>query len=821
MFKQLNSEYAKIETIVGYDCSYSTSPSCNGFDTSFYHSKTQSIVKDLDPAKTLFMRWDNSHNQITKNELENINRMKKGFGGTSPVSFFQFIKSIGFRGKLIFISDGQIPENCAQQCSEILMDWKFEYINIYLIYTGGAINESVSCALTRNSPHTVENYRDISNRTVVNVSNTDFEFVYKLDSIKTIEEFLDNKETLKNVLISINMGTSGNKELHTKLVDLKNRLVKYESKSFLKTADNPVTRLIESFNSQNFDQLSTAELDKVWKMYYKIEDSASDDDNDWKKLIDKFISWCAGSLINAFDRNKITNREAKAVTVPVIPTETAEIVESLDSLEGLETGMNNLNLTCPITLEESSNFVILMKKSHSSIFEDLPTNVRDSLINCPLNILRNHDLLNYIKSLLDCVISLEAYQELVEYGMSDKSPLTRNEIFGGLCLGKDKSHVQVTNSTLRYALSSGKSLGNIDLWFAVIYFIVKRDMADHLKEYLPLLEEHLKYRLVNSKSYMCLSGLPNYPTYSVPLGLAIWTSVMATTSQVSIIRDPKNDPIRLHLSYSLDLIELLEILKITVPAELIQHIHRLKTLRYFLLEIKKGKDILFKTKNLIEALSYNAIETDNLWVLIDGEISDEQIESVINKLPTFTSPLEVSEIHDIFKLCENGVNKTESDIYIPYKFDVKSSLKSKVKNWSFDENIPTHKVPICPQTCRPYSTVLENGKMRTWLEKAHEIYGSELFSTNNFFGNYVFNNKKYPNKSEFLNHIFLYHYTREKTTLPICVEQFVDEVFTDYEDILKTVNPDDFAYRWNNSVHKEERKRLESGFGFRPSVTEF
>jgi len=66
---QVNSEYANIETVVGYDCSYSTSPSCSRFDTSFYHSKTQSIVKNLDPSKTLFMRWDGSHTKMTKSEL--------------------------------------------------------------------------------------------------------------------------------------------------------------------------------------------------------------------------------------------------------------------------------------------------------------------------------------------------------------------------------------------------------------------------------------------------------------------------------------------------------------------------------------------------------------------------------------------------------------------------------------------------------------------------------------------------------------------------------------------------------------------------------
>ncbi len=797
---KINSEYANIETIVGYDCSYSTSPSCNNFDTSFYHQKTQSVVKSLDPSKTLFIRWDGSYTIITKNQLEDINRSQKGFGGTSPVSLFQFIKSIGFTGNLIFISDGQIPENCAQQCSEILMDWKFEHVSIYLIYTGGVINESVSCALTRNSPHTIENYKERESVTIVTVNAEDFKFVDNVDSIKTIEEFMDKKETLKNVLISINMGTAGNKELHTKLVKLKNRLVKCESKSFLKSSNNPVSRLIESFERLNPDP---SELDNIWKMYYKIENDESDDENDWKKLIDKFISWCAGSLSNAFDRNKITNREVKAVVTPVIPSENVEILEDLSE------NLSGLKLTCPITLSDTSNMIILVKKSHSSIFEDLPTNIRDSLINCPLNALRNNDILLHIKSLLDCAISIEAYQELVEYGISDKSPLTREEIFGGLCLGKDQTHVQATNSTLRHVLTSGKSLGNIDMWFVVVYFIVKRGMADHLKDYLPLLEEHLHYRLLNSKSYMCLSGLPNYPTYSVPLGLAMWCSIMATTSQLSLIKDPKNDPLRLHLSYSLDIIELLSILKINFPSQLINHIHRLKTLRHFLLEVKKGNDHSFKLQNLIDALSYNAIETETLWVLIDGMPKIEQIQRVRSKLPTFCESLDDSDIKYIFDKCDS--NKAEADIYIPYNFVNDKTPKVQTKNWKFDHNVPTHLVPICPQTCRPYYNVPDkNGFKTTWLDMAIEIYGYELFSTNNFFGNYVFEYKKYPSKSEFLNYIFLYHYKREKKTLPICIEQFVDEVFNDYENILKSVVPTDFADRWSKSVYKDVRISMES-----------
>jgi len=796
----LKTNYSNYENLVAYDCSHSTSPSCSGFDTSFYHSKTQSIVKHLNSSNTLFIRWDDKHTVISKIDLEEINKKKKGFNATSPVSLLKFIKEIGFKGNLIFISDGQISDNCVQNCSEILSDWKFNSVNVYLIYTGGTVNESVSCALTRESTHKIEVYKNresYSYPDIITVNENDLKTVYNVELINTIEEFLNQKETLKNVLISINMGTNGNKVLHSKLVELKNRLVKSESNSFKKNDDDPVSRLIKSFDKHN---PSLVELDNVWKMYYKIEDGDDRDENDWKKLIDKFISWCAGSLLKAFDRNKISNREASAVSEPVIPSESVNILE-----EKLE----DLKLSCPITLSEysSSNMIILMKRNGSSVFDDLPTNLRDSLINCPLNALRNNEILIYIKSLLDCVISIEAYKELVDYGISDKSPLTREEIFGGLCLGKDKSHVQATNSTLRYILTGGKSLGNIDLWFAVIYFIIKRGYADHLIDHLPIVEEHLKYRLLNSNSYMCLSGLPTYPTYSVPLGLALWCSVMATTSNLSLMKNAKNDPIRLHLSYSLDIIELLNILNINVPTKLLVHINRLKTLRNFLLEVKKGKDQTFKLKNLVDALFYNAIETSNLWILIDGEVSDEQISKVKCQLPNVCKELSNTEIKDILELCDS--NKAEADIYIPYNFEIKPYVKCIAKNWTFGKDIPYYKVNISPKTCRPYYNIIENGIKKTWLDNAIEIYGYTIFSTNNFFGNYVFQNKKYPTKEEFFNYIFMYYFTRNKKTLPICIEQFVDEVFTDYEDILKSIEEKEFAKRWNESIYKHIRENME------------
>jgi hypothetical protein len=424
-----------------------------------------------------------------------------------------------------------------------------------------------------------------------------------------------------------------------------------------------------------------------------------------------------------------------------------------------------------------------------------------------LNALRNNDIINYVKSLFDSVISLESYKELVEYGISDKSPLTREQIFGGLCLGKDPSHVNCTNSTLRQVLTGGKSLGNVDLWFAVIYLIIERGFVPYLYDFLPIIREHLIYRLFNSKSFMCLSGLPTYPTYNVPLGLALWSSITATSCNSELLKNPKNDPLRLHLSYVNDIIDLLSLLDIKIPQDLIRHIKRIKLLRNFLLEIKKGHENKFKLENLLNALDYKGIQTENMWILIDGEIENEQIEKVKRKLPEICKELSRDEIKYIFELCNS--NKAEADIYIPYNLVLSMSSNKFIRNWKYEMNVPYSYVKISEKTCRPFFNIYEKGKQITWFEKAHKIYGYDFMSINNFFGNCVSEKNKYPTKNEFLEYIYLYYSKRDKTTLPMCIMQFVNKVFDEYKEIMEKIEPEEFANRWNKSVYIDVRTSME------------
>jgi len=753
-------------TLIGYDYSGSTG------NRPFYHSKTQDIVSEF-PDKTI-ASWDNTCEIISRERLEFINKNLQGRGGTSPICLVDYIIKNDFHGHLVLITDGDIYSYEVKRCSDRLIEWKFEKVSVYLIYTTGTVNESISCAFTRNSPHHIEmyNYSNILESSVT-ISDEDFECVNAISEINTIDEFLNKIDIFDNVLMSVNMGTTGNSVIHKNLVQLKNRLIKNSSN----------VKNISEIDKLN-EELTVDNLKNVWNLYYNGS-------NDWSKQIDKYISWCSGGLVNTFDRR--SNREINNPTTPVIAPETA-------STEITSSSVQPFSIECPIMLEKSTNIIILFNKITESLFDSVSDNVRESLINCPLNALKNNDAIAFLKRTLGHAISIEAYKELVDHGISDKSPLTRDDIVGGLCLGSDFSHVKATNSTIRHGILGGKSLGNVDLWYAVFYLIVESGYVEHLKEYLPAMREHMIYRLNTSQTYMCLSGLPTFPTYKVNLKTALW-SVISATAIPNI--QPKNEPLRFHLSYSEYIIELAEMTELCFPIGINIHINRLKTLRFFLDKIKRGDKTFI---NLINALKYNAFETPYLWIMIDGKPSPEQLDSVRSKLPEYCKYLSTSEIIYILNLCENNKNKTESDINLPFNYNYDKYVVTTTKNWNYEENIPYHKVEISVHSCRPFYNVDKNKK---WIDVATEVYGQNFISIDSRFGEFVIKYGKYPTKTEFLVYLYNYYSSRGKQTLPICIRQFVDEVFEDHNYIIENVRVSEYIERWSYTISIKNRINIE------------
>ena len=312
-------------TLIGYDYSGST-----GYK-KFYHDKTQQIVSDI--KDKIIACWDTSCEIISSDKLKNINNNLIGNGGTEPNCLVDYIIKNNFHGHMVLITDGEIAGYSVKNCCDKLIDWKFEKVSIYLISTSSNINESISCAFTRNSPQNIEIYNyDTSLSNNITVTQDDFELIHNILEINTIDEFLNKIDIFDNVLMSINMGTKGNTTIHKNLVQLKNRLIKNTSNS---KGNTVIERLLE--------EQSTDNLKNVWNLYYTGS-------NDWTKQIDKYISWCSGVLENSFYRN--SNREITRDTTEVVPSETA-------STEISQIKTEPFSIECPVMLEQSTNLIIL------------------------------------------------------------------------------------------------------------------------------------------------------------------------------------------------------------------------------------------------------------------------------------------------------------------------------------------------------------------------------------------------------------------------------------------------------------------------------
>ena len=780
------------EYMLGYDCSGSTN------NSDFYHRKTQDIVERLidncevaidgkDVTNVIRLRWDGAVVEMTKNSLLMLNKAKRGYGGTYPGVLVDYIVKNNFHGVLVLITDGQISPVDVRKCSDKLSDWKFKKVFVFIIETSsyGNIEESISCAFVRNSPHMIEIYNNDGTlkQNVVEITQESFAILEKLDSIMDEEIFLSFVPELDNLLMSINMGTQGNSEIKDTLVKLKKRIIQKRSNNIGGVSE--ISDVVGNPNTEN--------LGRIWNLYYYGSSSL----NSWEKTMDKYISWCSGSLLNTFDR-KIINRERMAEVVPPAAPEILELV----------TNSSSTIAECPILLADSCNLMILIRKK-DSLFKFLGQedhkDLKELLTNCPLNALNHAVVLDYMKGLMDNVISIEAYKELIEHGISGESPLTREDIIGGICLGSHESHVKFSNSVMRQCLTNGKRLGNIDLWFAVIYvMIVEKRLVPHLDDYLPHIREHMIYRLENSTTYMCLSGLPTFPTYRVPLKIALWSVLSAS----AVTDNPRHEPIRLHLPYASVMFHLIGLVGLFVPEGMTEYINRLECLRWLLNEKKKGDRE--KIENIVEAFRYNFIllKEEDRFIYLDGMPTEQQTMTVKVKLPGMFDLLSREEILYLNKICDT--NKAEADIV--YHMRTKpSDIEIGSKIWNYEATMPYSKVDICEATCRPYYYVDYRGGKK-WTEKAKEVYGEggRLISLNKLFGDYICENNGYPTKNAFLVYLSDYFGRRNKKTLPVCMSQFLEEIFDEYKEIMEKVSVKDFIERWNRTLEIREREWIEN-----------
>ena len=203
------------KTLVAYDYSGSTR------NQKFYHETVQMILKQYEPYDVVL--WSHCLTISSQKELEMINKNKAGCGGTEPIVVAEYLDKIQYTGHVVLITDGDISEYSVNRLDEFMKNHilKVSHIDCYLIYTGWKLNATVIAPFLSRFSHSVTLFNDENTPPVLLAKGgTTFkEFINKLQSIKTIEDFEQQYDELFSETISKLLGKANDLSIKGVIAD--------------------------------------------------------------------------------------------------------------------------------------------------------------------------------------------------------------------------------------------------------------------------------------------------------------------------------------------------------------------------------------------------------------------------------------------------------------------------------------------------------------------------------------------------------------------------------------------------------------------------
>jgi hypothetical protein len=492
---------------------------------------------------------------------------------------------------------------------------------------------------------------------------------------------------------------------------------------------------------------------------------------DIEKKISHLINLC-GDLTGQYSIGQIkSNKMATAATAKESKLDQAVEIQDLSKNP----------IECPIIMDEDVPQILI--DECEPFLLGVEKNIVDDIAACPLRILNYPELRAKFKASISTFTGVKFADKLL------KNPYTQNRLLGAIPLGTHKSHVEVGNHTIAKLIAGGKIMGNLNLYYAVIWYLINEGEIEFLKPIQANATEHLLHRLRSSKTMASLCGLAQFVTTQIDTDVALWYCV----SSGYLNQPTDRDTFRFHF-YNLDpMIKMVQVLGYPLHEGTRAHLNRTRCLLNLLSKFKKlstkeKKDFkylftglyqnaIFLNEETLSTLSarFKEVEVVTSFVPIDGEASAEQISRIREQLPKYTQELTLEELYHISTLLD--AQKSASDIFLDYNIKVPPLPKPEVR-WCYGlSHIDESKVQFNPKTLRPFYT--SAGKR--WDECAKETFKvsdvNMLFKGCKYLENYVLKFEKLPNHAELL----LFYFNRyveagKETTLPLLTHQWTQEL---------------------------------------------
>jgi hypothetical protein len=423
-----------------------------------------------------------------------------------------------------------------------------------------------------------------------------------------------------------------------------------------------------------------------------------------EKKISYLISLC-GDLRGQYSLGQIkSNKMATAQTAVQGQLDKAQEVEDL-SKNPIECPIIMDTDVPQILIDECEPFLLGVEKC-----------IVDDISACPLRLLNYPALKAKFKAQLSTYTGVKYCDKLL------KNPFTQNRLLGAIPLGTHKSHMQVGNHTIAKMVAGGKVMGNLNMYFALIWFIVNEGEVEFLKPIKANIEEHLLFRLRNTRTMASMCGLSQFVSTQVSTDIALWY-----TANSGFLNNPvEKDTFRFHLFNLQHILKLIRLLNYPMHQGFQRHYQRTLALYHLLDSYKRcsphqrkamkclfrglyQKGFLVDTSKLEKRFRENEVCSE--FIPVDGPADEVQIQEVKSRMPAFCKDMLREDLLYVCSLLDD--HKQIQEIFLDYTVEVPAVPEAQV-NWKYGLEHYKHNIKICPLTMRPLS--VDNNK--SWAKSA-------------------------------------------------------------------------------------------------------
>lgn len=780
----------------------------------FFQAILGEILAENYNATDYILAWGDEAFPLHYNQLTSIITYSKprSNGIANIVDIAKAVDLFGL-SRLFIISSGE----CGLAIDLISADQYLISKNIVIkecnafIVTQGSFNAHVAAPFCRHCPSKITyihgTLRNIQRINIRTVSENDMKLLQTLSQIQTIDDWNKYYVSIKNALEARLMCSERDLVMRDTIIKMRNRVVN----SLTISAVSPVDSFVQALESNDIDTALNlgSEIVQTAVTPEDIERQTSL----LLKLTDGDINYQPSFENDSIRSNRVSRSK--------------EVVE-FNHINAIELQSSAGVFECPVSYEEETDPCIMVVLPERPLLARIENDVVEKLLDCPLSSMILSKLLVKIADHLDHPISLKTLREAHAINKPiNKSPITRKQLLGAICLGAHPTHVAATNYILSHLFSGGKKLGNMDLWFAVIWLMIEQGKVPYLNEILPFVREQMVFRLRKSISTASLVGIPGYILTKMPLGAACWFSLVSPS--FSTPPPVSYDTVRCHMMHTVPLRKLCELIGYTVPDTTVPYINRLRVLFSLRLMSKKNiypmkallrglyqKVVFIDVKNVSKEVLEGERKASVPCIPVDGPADKEQIEKILEMLPKYCKDVPIEEVYWIGSMLTQACQLTDIKIDINW---AAPPLPEPVIQWPHYvgvlDKLKRRNIKISINTMRPfYDILIDSGgipEYTTWEQQFKRIVALDKprFNNSKLYGYFVRRYKKYPTLEEFC--VFVLSRLTVTGTYQVLVPdilEFAEYTLSQFE-IFEKVDPVEASKRFLRSTCINARRKME------------